>query len=123
MTPMDDWTLLSEPNRRRILQQVWSQELSAGQIAARFDVTFGAVSQHLAKLREAGVVRVRRQGRRRLYRANRERLGPWAAALEQMWAASLDALRQRAEDEEHSGRKLTQQENARCRSARKSSSS
>jgi len=45
-------------------------------VAARFDVTFGAVSQHLRVLEDAGLVSVRRDGRRRLYQARREQLGP-----------------------------------------------
>jgi DNA-binding transcriptional ArsR family regulator len=51
-------------------------------VAARFDVTFGAVSQHLRVLEDAGLVSVRRDGRRRLYQARREQLGPLRAVLE-----------------------------------------
>jgi regulatory ArsR family protein len=51
-------------------------------VAARFDVTFGAVSQHLRVLEDAGLVSVRRDGRRRLYQARREQLGPLRAMLE-----------------------------------------
>lgn len=121
---MDALALLAEPNRLRILQHVWREELSAGQIAERFDVTFGAVSQHLAKLRAAGLVRVRRAGKQRFYSADRARLGPWAAALEQMWTTQLDALRQLAEAEEHSAPQGDpRREKPRCRSAKKSSSS
>jgi DNA-binding transcriptional ArsR family regulator len=55
-------------------------------------VTFGAVSQHLGILRDAGFVQLRREGNRRLYRADRERLGPLALALEAMWTQTLDRL-------------------------------
>lgn len=89
---MDALQVVSEPRRREILRLVWDDELSAGEIAGRFDVTFGAVSQHLAVLRDAGFVRARRDGNRRLYRADRERLGPLAAALEAMWDDALDRL-------------------------------
>jgi uncharacterized protein YndB with AHSA1/START domain len=51
-------------------------------VAARFDVTFGAVSQHLRVLEDAGLISVRRDGRRRLYQARREQLGPLRAVLE-----------------------------------------
>jgi DNA-binding transcriptional ArsR family regulator len=54
-------------------------------VAARFDVTFGAVSQHLRALVEAGLVSVRRDGRRRLYRARPEQLGSLRAVLEDLW--------------------------------------
>lgn len=89
---MDALQVVSEPRRREILRLVWSDELSAGEIAGRFDVTFGAVSQHLGILRDAGFVQLRRDGNRRLYRADRERLGPLAQALEAMWTDTLDRL-------------------------------
>ena len=89
---MDALQVVSEPRRREILRLVWEQELSAGEIAGRFDVTFGAVSQHLGILRDAGFVRTRHEGNRRLYRADRERLGPLAQALEAMWTETLDRL-------------------------------
>jgi len=97
--PADALTLVAEPRRREILHLVWDRERSAGEIAAHFPVTFGAISQHLGVLREAGLVRVRRDGRRRLYRADREMLGGLAPALEAMWAASLDRLAEAAQEE------------------------
>jgi DNA-binding transcriptional ArsR family regulator len=89
---MDALQVVIEPRRREILRLVWDQELSAGDIASAFDVTFGAVSQHLGVLRRAGYVRVRTEGNHRFYRADRERLGPLAQALEAMWTATLDQL-------------------------------
>lgn len=89
---MDAWQIVSEPRRRDILRLVWRDELPAGEIAAHFDVTFGAISQHLAVLRKAGYVTARREGNRIHYRADREVLGPFAPALEAMWAATLDDL-------------------------------
>ena len=89
---MDALQVVSEPRRREILRLVWDDELSAGEIAARFPVTFGAVSQHLGVLRDAGFVSVRRAGQQRFYRTNRERLGALAGVLEAMWADRLDRL-------------------------------
>lgn len=89
---MDAWQIVAEPRRREILRLVWDDELSAGDIADRFDVTFGAVSQHLAVLRDAGYVTVRRAGNRRYYRTDKERLGPLRPALELMWTQTLDHL-------------------------------
>ncbi len=89
---MDAFEIVSEPRRREILRLVWDQERSAGDIAGRFDVTFGAISQHLAILRDAGFVQARRDGNRRLYRVDRDRLGPLAPALEAMWTETLDRL-------------------------------
>ena len=89
---MDAWQIVAEPRRREILRMVWDDELSAGEIADRFDVTFGAVSQHLAVLRDAGYVTVRRAGNHRYYRTDKDRLGPLRPALEQMWRQTLDDL-------------------------------
>jgi DNA-binding transcriptional ArsR family regulator len=84
---------VTSPRRREILRLVWDRELSAGEIAARFDVTWPAISQNLAVLRGAGLVVERRDGTRRLYRADREAAGPMAAVLEQMWRQDLGRLR------------------------------
>jgi len=84
--------LIMEPHRREILRLVWDKEVGAGDVAASFDVSFGAVSQHLAALRNAGFVTVRKDGNSRLYKADKEALGPFAAVLMSMWATSLDSL-------------------------------
>ena len=91
---------VSEPRRREILRLVWDQERPAGDIAASFDVTFGAVSQHLRVLHDAGLVSVRRDGRRRLYHARHDQLGPLRAVLEDLWRSRLGELRDLAEAEE-----------------------
>ena len=96
----DTLLAIAEPRRREILRLVWQEELAAGEIAASFDVTFGAVSQHLRVLREAGLVEVRRAGRRRFYRARREQLGPLAELLEEMWHGKLSQLKRLAETRE-----------------------
>ena len=92
--------LLAEPTRREILRLVGEQERSAGEIARRFAVTFGAVSQHLARLLAGGLVRRRRDGKRLYYQAHREALGPLAPALEAMWGSKLDVLKRMAEAEQ-----------------------
>jgi DNA-binding transcriptional ArsR family regulator len=91
-TDMDGLQVVLEPHRREILRMVWDAETSAGGIAQRFDVSFGAVSQHLAVLRDAGYVTVRKQGRQRFYQADRAALGDLARVLEAMWGAPLDRL-------------------------------
>jgi DNA-binding transcriptional ArsR family regulator len=88
---------VAEPRRREILRLCWDRERSAGDIAGHFDVTFGAVSQHLAVLRETGLVAVRQEGARRWYIADRRALGPLVAYLESVWADQLDALATQAE--------------------------
>jgi DNA-binding transcriptional ArsR family regulator len=94
---MDLLQAVAQPRRREILRLVWDRELSAGQIAARFDVTFAAVSQHLAVLRDARLVSVREDGRRRLYRADRAALSDLRPTLEKMWSSQLDRLADLAE--------------------------
>jgi DNA-binding transcriptional ArsR family regulator len=64
------------------------------------DVSFGAVSLQLKALADAGLVLVRRQHRHRYYAANREALGPIAAALEHMWDDALWRLKLHAELEQ-----------------------
>src|SRR6185437_9422271 len=100
---MDAVKVIAEPRRREILRLCWRHERSAGDLADAFDITFGAVSQHLKVLRDARLVTVRRDGTRRFYRADRERLGPLAAYLEQMWAGQLDRLAGLAEAAELEG--------------------
>jgi DNA-binding transcriptional ArsR family regulator len=65
---------IAEPHRREIVRLVRSEELSAGEIASHFNVSRPAVSQHLRFLKEAGLVTERRQGTRRLYRADPQKL-------------------------------------------------
>lgn len=94
---------LAEPRRRRILELVADRELSAGEIAAQFEVTRPAVSQHLGVLREAGLIVERREGTRRLYRARPEGFTDVRAFLERFWDVGLERLKEAAELEE--GRK------------------
>ena len=101
---MDAVQAVAEPRRRRILELIWDEELAAGDIAARFEVSFGAVSQHLKVLRDAGLVVLRKDGTKRYYRANRDGMGPLAAYLESMWSTSLDSLAALAEQAERDHR-------------------
>ena len=96
---MDPIAVIAAPRRREILRLIWDRELSAGDIAAALPVTFGAVSQHLSVLRDAGVVDVRHEGTYRYYRANQRRIGPLAAVLEAYWTDALDRLAAEAEQE------------------------
>lgn len=95
---------IAAPRRRQILFLVREEELSAGEIAANFDVTRPAVSQHLNVLKEAGLVSERRNGTRRLYRARPEGLAQIKAFLEEFWDDRLEALKREAEREERTKR-------------------
>lgn len=91
---------IAAPPRRRILDLVRDRELTAGEIAAHFEVTRPAVSQHLTVLREAGLVSERREGTKRLYRARPEGLSGLRTFLDGFWSGRLDALKREAEREE-----------------------
>jgi DNA-binding transcriptional ArsR family regulator len=80
---------LAAPRRRAILRLVANEELSAGQIAAEFEITRPGISQHLTVLKEAGLVTERRVGTRRLYRARQEGLSALRAELEGIWGGAL----------------------------------
>jgi DNA-binding transcriptional ArsR family regulator len=90
--------VLGAPRRREILRLLRGGERSAGEIhRALPDVTFGAVSQHLRVLADAGLVSVRPEGRLRLYRGRPERLGALRPWLESMWDDALYRLKLAAE--------------------------
>lgn len=89
------------PRRREILRLVWREERTAGEIhRAMPEVSFGAVSQHLKVLHEAGLLEQRRDGRFRLYAARPEALGPLRGWLEEQWDDALARLKVQAELEE-----------------------
>ncbi len=92
-TTSDVFNAIAEPRRREILRLVAADELAAGEIAAAFDVTRTAVSQHLTVLKEARLLDERRDGTRRLYRARPEGLAELRRFLDDMWAESLTVAR------------------------------
>jgi DNA-binding transcriptional ArsR family regulator len=84
---------IAEPRRREILRLVADRELTAGEIAGHFTITRPAVSQHLATLKGAELVRERRQGTRRFYRARPEGLAELRDYLDTFWGEGLGRLR------------------------------
>jgi len=95
-------TALAEPRRRAILMLVRDEPQSVNEIAAHFDVTQQAVSQHLQVLKEAGLVAVRAQGQRRLYAIRPEGIESVREFLAELWPASLEDLKRAVEDSERS---------------------
>ncbi|UED84560.1 ArsR/SmtB family transcription factor [Streptomyces profundus] len=94
---------LADPTRRRIVELLATGELNAGAIAARFDSSRPAISQHLGILVEGGVLTVRRAGTQRIYRLNPAPLveaGDWLSAQANRWAQALDALESALDQEE-----------------------
>jgi len=89
---------LAEPRRREILRLVWSRELPATEIADQFrEVTRSAISQHLGVLKGAGLVSERRDGTRRLYRAQPQEIDKLRSFLDDYWTSGLERLRDAAE--------------------------
>ncbi|MGH2819793.1 MAG: ArsR/SmtB family transcription factor [Actinomycetota bacterium] len=88
---------IASPTRLEILELVRDDERASGEIAQRTGLTRPATSQHLRIMREAGLVEVRVQGNRRLYRARPESLEELRAYLEGFWGGRLDTLKERAE--------------------------
>ena len=92
---MDALAALADPTRRELVELLAAGELAAGELADRFPVSRPAVSRHLRVLREAGLVRARVDGKRRLYaldpRPLRE-LDDWLEPYRDLWAQRLDAL-------------------------------
>jgi DNA-binding transcriptional ArsR family regulator len=91
---------IAEPRRRQILALVSEEELSAGEIASRFDVSRPAVSQHLTVLRGAGLLSERRQGTSRYYRARPEGLAGLRDFMDRFWTDRLERLKLAAELEQ-----------------------
>jgi len=93
--------VLAEPTRRRILDDVRDRERSVGELVQRLELSQPGVSKHLRVLREAGLVEVRQDAQRRLYRARPEPLAEidaWLAPYRRYWTDSLDALERHLDD-------------------------
>jgi DNA-binding transcriptional ArsR family regulator len=87
--------VLAEPNRRRILDLVRDRPRPVGELVDELGLTQPGTSKHLRVLREAGLVEVRPDGRRRLYALRPEplaELDAWLAPYRRLWSARLDAL-------------------------------
>jgi len=87
--------VLAETNRRRILELLGSGERPVGELVGQLEITQPAVSKHLRILREAGLVEVRTEAQRRLYRVRSEPLRAmyeWLEAYRHMWDSRFDKL-------------------------------
>ena len=102
--PLQSMRTAMEPRRLQILELIWEKELGVNDIASRLPVSVAAVSQHLSKLRSAGLVSVRPEGRKRFYRATKADMGAMAVLLESFWTEKMDALEVLAETVEREAR-------------------
>jgi DNA-binding transcriptional ArsR family regulator len=93
----DSIRALAHPGRRAMLQCVWDEERPATDLAAAAGLSRSAASQHLKLLRDVGLVTMRVDSTRRLYRADLQRVAEVARFLDDFWAAPLDRLKAAAE--------------------------
>jgi DNA-binding transcriptional ArsR family regulator len=99
-TSSDAFNAVAEPRRREILSYLALGERSVGEIVAALECGQPSVSKHLRVLREVGLVRARREGRRTLCRIHADGLRPlheWTATFERLWRHQLQRVKQRAE--------------------------
>jgi len=99
-TTSDAFNDVAEPRRRDILNYLALQERAVGDIVDSLELEQPSVSKHLRVLREVGLVHVRRDGRRMLYRTNAEAIRPlheWSSTFERLWSNQLLRVKQRAE--------------------------
>ena len=91
----DVFHAIADPNRRAMLDLLLEKERPVQEIAEHFDFTFQGVSQHLGVLADAGLVRRRKEGRYRYYRASSSALKEvydWTGRYRRFWGESLDRL-------------------------------
>lgn len=99
-TTSDAFNAVAEPRRRDILNYLALQERSVGDIVASLSLEQPSVSKHLRVLRDVGLVHVRRDGRRMLYRTRAEAIRPlheWTKTFERFWQHQLNGIKERAE--------------------------
>jgi DNA-binding transcriptional ArsR family regulator len=99
-TTSDAYNAVAEPRRREILSYLAGAERPVGEIVAALGLEQPSVSKHLRVLRNVGLVRMRCQGRQKLYRTNAEAIRPlheWAGTFERYWQHQLHRVKERAE--------------------------
>lgn len=97
------FTAVSDPARRRILELLRVRERPVNELVERLELSQPGVSKHLRVLREAGLVRVRPEGRRRVYALRAEplaELDAWLAPYRKLWGGKLDALERHLDAQE-----------------------
>jgi DNA-binding transcriptional ArsR family regulator len=99
-TTSDTYNAVAEPRRRDILSFLAMQERPVGDIVLNFRMQQPSVSKHLRVLLDVGLVNVRRDGRRMLYRTNAAGLRPlheWTSTFQRYWQNQLLRVKERAE--------------------------
>jgi DNA-binding transcriptional ArsR family regulator len=99
-TTSDAFNAVAEPRRREILSYLAGAERPVGEIVAALGLEQPSVSKHLRVLRDVGLVRMRCQGRQKLYRTDAEAIRPlheWAGTFERHWQHQLNRVKEHAE--------------------------
>ena len=99
-TNSDAFNAVAEPRRRNILTLLAEGERPVSDIVAALEMEQPSVSKHLRVLREVGLVRMRRDGRRKLYQTNAAAIRPlheWSGEFERFWRHTLSRVKERAE--------------------------
>ena len=97
---MDVYEALAEPHRRRIVELVGEKERTVGEIVEALNISQPGASKHLKVLRDAGLVRARKDAQRRLYQLSPEKLAEvdaWLEPYRAYWSGRLDALERHLE--------------------------
>jgi DNA-binding transcriptional ArsR family regulator len=97
MTYITTLAALADPTRRAVFESLRAGPLPVGELAAALPVSRPAVSQHLKALKQAGLVRDRAQGTRRVYYIDPDGLGPLRRWLDEFWTEALDAFKREVE--------------------------
>ena len=98
-TYADSLTALADPTRRTIFEHIAECPSAVGELADQLPVTRPAVSQHLKVLKDAGLVRDRKDGTRRIYALNPTGLEGLRAYLDEFWRRSLTAFKEAVEQQ------------------------
>jgi len=93
----DPFRAIADPTRRAVLEYLAGRPHGVNELVEHFDITRPAISKHLRILREARVVRERRQGRNRIYELNPEGLSALREYFDKFWTEALDAFKRAAE--------------------------
>ena len=88
---------IANPGRRAMLHAALDEERSASELAEAAQLTPSAASPHLKVLRETGLMQMRVDAKRRLYRVDPQRLAEMRAALDELWGDRLESLKSTAE--------------------------
>ena len=101
-TTSDPFNAIAEPRRRDILEFLAGDERSVSDIVDALEMAQPSVSKHLQVLRDVGLVKVRREGRRTMVRINPETLRTihdWIALFERHWRGQLRRIKAHAEED------------------------